>query len=193
MAENENATKRLIDQLRKEQSASITIQQTETVTKTVTTKIEVSGASAIPLASTIPLAEPTKPYNFLSQIGVIVSPYPLIDEAIISRLRENFDDVQERQIIFLQFKQNLEKMRESLPVKKGGKDRALIGLIDAVSNIKSENLTFNQLNAIEKVVKILNKSAELHEKAADECLNILIEADLEPVPKLVGIARYYEA
>lgn len=162
---------------------------TRTIQETETRKIRITSGT-IPVHGT---AEPNYDIDYLSPQTVLTVSYPLVDEAIVKRIRENFEDIEERQISFFQFKQHLKNIRKVLPIKRGGKDRVFIGLIDAVRNLKSENLTLNQLSVIKKVITKLNESAELREEAADQCLNILIDANLEPVPKIFGVAKYYEA
>lgn len=162
---------------------------TRTIQKTERRKIRITSGT-MALAGT---PESSYEIDYLSPATVLTASYPLVDEAIVKRIRENFEDIEERQILFFQFKRHLENIRKILPIKRGGKDRVFIGLIDAMRNLKSENLTLNQLSVIKEIIAKLNQSAELREEAADQCLNILVEANLEPVPKIFGVAKYYEA
>jgi hypothetical protein len=189
-------TKSVVDLLKeqlKDQSTKEYLQVEEIVTRTIqeteTRKIRITSGTISPSQT----AEPVYEIDYLSPATVLTVSYPLIDEAIVRRIRDNFEDIEERQILFFQFKQHLEDIRKVLPIKRGGKDRVFIGLIDAVRNLRSEDLTLNQLSAIKEVTTKLNESVELRGESADQCLDILIEANLEPVPKILGIAKYYEA
>jgi len=106
-------------------------------------------------------------------------------ETLLEDLKDNFEDIRDRQITFYKFK---EKLSELWSVSKGDLRRAILRLENAVRTLKSEDLTLDQINALEEAVKLLKEKGGEGKK---EVLKILLNAGIFTVPVIEDLSSEY--
>lgn len=171
--------------LEKRQSENTTYDVTirEEITRTMS---EMREKNIRITATTSPLSGSTgllSNINFLAPESIISYDIPLVDIRIIDQIKDNFDDLQTRQIYFFQFKKHIENIRSRL-TKRSGKSRVFVGLVDSLMNIKSEDLSLEQLSLIGEIVRKLNLSIDLNDGTADKYLQDMMKAKLTPFPEI---------
>ena len=106
-------------------------------------------------------------------------------EKLIEDVKENFDDITDRQIFFFEFK---EKLNELWNISEGDMKKVALRLEYAIKNIKSERLTEEQVDALAETIEVLEKSGG---KGKEEIQKILLDAGIFTVPKIEGLAELY--
>lgn len=105
-------------------------------------------------------------------------------EHLLSEVKSNFEDKVYRQIFFFNFKENLNVLwKLSKNVENENFKEGISLLEDAVSNLKSEHVKLNQLNVLEKVLKIMSKT-DLTDDDLRTCDRILFEAEIYTIPPM---------
>jgi len=107
----------------------------------------------------------------------------------ISQMKVSFDDLEQRQIIFVRVKNLLQNIRSRITFSSPGFLRTINMCLDAVDNTKSELLSLEQLEALEFVFQTIDE--RIDENRANQLEEILLNSGLKPVPKLEGIADLY--
>lgn len=101
---------------------------------------------------------------------------------LLSEVKTNFEDKIYRQIFFFNFKEALNKLWELSKNMENENFKEGISLLeDAVSNLKSEQVELNQLDALERVLKMMSK-ADLTDDNLITCDRILFEAEIYTIP-----------
>lgn len=106
-------------------------------------------------------------------------------EGLIEDVKENFDDIRDRQIFFFEFK---EKLNELWKISKGDMKKTVLRLEYAIKNIKSERLEEKQVAALTEAIEVLGT---LGGKGKEEIKKILLDVGLFTVPKIEGLAELY--
>lgn len=106
-------------------------------------------------------------------------------EGLIEDVKENFDDIRDRQIFFFEFK---EKLNELWKISKGDMKKTVLRLEYAIKNIKSERLEEKQVTALTEAIEVLEK---IGGKGKEEIKKILLDVGLFTVPKIEGLAELY--
>lgn len=106
-------------------------------------------------------------------------------EGLIEDVKENFDDIRDRQIFFFEFK---EKLNELWKISKGDMKKTVLRLEYAIKNIKSERLEEKQVAALTEAIDVLEN---LGGKGKEEIKKILLDVGLFTVPKIEGLAELY--
>jgi len=106
-------------------------------------------------------------------------------EGLIEDVKENFDDIRDRQIFFFEFK---EKLNELWKISKGDMKKTVLRLEYAIKNIKSERLEEKQVAALTEAIDVLEK---IGGKGKEEIKKILLDVGLFTVPKIEGLAELY--
>ena len=106
-------------------------------------------------------------------------------EGLIEDVKENFDDIRDRQIFFFEFK---EKLNELWKISKGDMKKTVLRLEYAIKNIKSERLEEKQVAALTEAIEVL---AKLGGKGKEELKKILLDVGIFTVPKIEGLAELY--
>ena len=104
---------------------------------------------------------------------------------LIGGVKENFDDITDRQILFFEFK---EKLNELWNISEGDMKKVALRLEYAIKSIKSERLTEEQVDALAETIEVLGKSGG---KGKEEIQKILLDAGIFTVPKIEGLAELY--
>ena len=108
----------------------------------------------------------------------------------LSKLKETFNDLQERQIRFTQLKNKLIHLRNKLTLSQKEFLRSINMCIDALENIKAEFMNIKQVDVLEFALKMSDESMD--EYMVNELQDILIKSGLKPIPNLDGIAELYK-
>jgi len=107
---------------------------------------------------------------------------------IVKEIQDHFDDFGSRQIGFFDFKRALISARiefqENLTLLE-----LIICLFDTVKNLRSENLTRQQLNTLENIVNYIG--SEVTDADIEKATEELISAGLNPLPSLNGLSEIY--
>ncbi len=106
-------------------------------------------------------------------------------EKLIEDIKENFDDIRDRQIFFFKFKENINELWK---VSKGKTKKIALRLEYAIKNLKSEKLTKEQIDALEKAIIELKVKGE---KGKKEIQKILLDAKIFTIPKIEGLTEMY--
>lgn len=106
-------------------------------------------------------------------------------EGLIEDVKENFDDIRDRQIFFFEFK---EKLNELWKISNGDMKKTVLRLEYAIKNIKSERLEEKQVTALTEAIEVLGK---IGGKGKEEIKKILLDVGLFTVPKIEGLAELY--
>ena len=106
-------------------------------------------------------------------------------EELIEDVKENFDDIRDRQIFFFKFK---EKLNELWNISKGDMKKVALRLEYAIKNLKSERLNEKQVDALAKATEVLGKSGGEGKK---EIQKILLDAGISTVQKIEGLTELY--
>lgn len=106
-------------------------------------------------------------------------------EGLIEDVKENFDDIRDRQIFFFEFK---EKLNELWKISKGDMKKTALRLEYAIKNIKSERLEEKQVAALTEAIEVLEKKGG---KGKEEIKKILLDVGIFTVPKIEGLAELY--
>jgi len=106
-------------------------------------------------------------------------------EGLIEDVKENFDDIRDRQIFFFEFK---EKLNELWKISKGDMKKTALRLEYAIKNIKSERLEEKQVAALTEAIEVLEK---IGGKGKEEIKKILLDVGIFTVPKIEGLAELY--
>lgn len=108
---------------------------------------------------------------------------------IMKEIRDNFEDLRDKQMAFFKFKKHLESAKEESqgnPVLL----ELMICLFDTIRNLNSENLTIEHINLLEDIICYINSG--ITETDVDRATEKLISAGLNPLPKLDGLAEIYK-
>lgn len=107
---------------------------------------------------------------------------------IVREIQDHFDDFGSRQIGFFDFKRALisarTEFRENVTLLE-----LIICLFDTVKNLRSENLTRQQLNTLENIVTYIG--GEVTDADIEKATEELISAGLNPLPSLHGLSEIY--
>jgi len=106
-------------------------------------------------------------------------------EELIEDVKENFDDIRDKQIFFFKFK---EKLNELWNISKGDMKKVALRLEYAIKNLKSERLNEKQVDALAKATEVLGKSGGEGKK---EIQKILLDAGISTVQKIEGLTELY--
>ncbi len=106
-------------------------------------------------------------------------------KGLIEDVKENFDDIRDRQIFFFEFK---EKLNELWKISKDDMKKVALRLEYAIKNIKSERLEEKQVAALAKAIEVLGRSGG---KGKEEIQKILLDAGIFTVPKIEGLTELY--
>jgi hypothetical protein len=106
-------------------------------------------------------------------------------EELIEGVKENFDDIRDRQILFFKFK---ERLNELWNISKGDMKKVALRLEYAIKNLKSERLNEKQVAALAEAIEALGKYGG---KGKEEIQKILLDAGIFTVPKIEGLAELY--
>lgn len=108
---------------------------------------------------------------------------------ITKRIEDHFEDFGSRQIGFFDFKRALtsarREFRENVTLLE-----LIICLFDTVKNVRSENLTRQQLEILKDAVSYI--SSEVTEVDIETVTEELISAGLNPLPSLHGLSEIYK-
>lgn len=108
----------------------------------------------------------------------------------LDTLETNFADLQTRQLLYFKLKSRLADARDNSDVRNESILLLLNMLLDALANMKSENLTIENVQTIRSVIKEIDES--LTKSRVFVLQKKLFEAGFKPVPKLEGISGLYE-
>lgn len=106
-------------------------------------------------------------------------------ERLIESIVENFGDIRDRQIFFFEFK---EKLNELWKMSTGDTKKAVLRLESAIKNLKSEELTEEQVYALENAIGILKHGGR---GAKQELQNVLLDAGIFTIPVIEGLTEMY--
>ncbi|MEA3488195.1 MAG: hypothetical protein U9R10_02960 [Euryarchaeota archaeon] len=106
-------------------------------------------------------------------------------KGLIEDVKENFDDIMDRQIFFFEFK---EKLNELWKISKGDMKKVALRLEYAIKNLKSERLEEKQVAALAEVIEVLGRSGG---KGKEEIQKVLLDAGIFTVPKIEGLTELY--
>lgn len=114
------------------------------------------------------------------------------DEMIecIDSFEKNFQDLQNRQLIYSKLRSILTDARDNTDVRNESILLFLNMVLDALKNMKSEDLTIEKVETIRSVITELNES--LTKSRVRTLQKKLFEAGFKPVPKLDGISELYK-
>lgn len=107
-----------------------------------------------------------------------------------SRLKNSFEDLQDRQINFTLLKSSLRSLRNKVSLDTRGFLRAIDMCLDVLDNARSELLTIKQVEKLQFVLGQMNE--QMDELKVNELQHILLDSGLKPTPSLEGIARAYQ-
>jgi len=105
----------------------------------------------------------------------------------IEKVKENFDDIVDRQLFFVEFK---EKLNDLWNISKGREKEAVILMKNAIKDLKSERLTKEKLKALEKAIKILRIKTD--KEGLMEIDKILLDARIFTIPVIDELSEMYE-
>ena len=104
---------------------------------------------------------------------------------LIEGVKENFDDITDRQILFFEFK---ERLNDLWKISKGNTKKVALRLEYAIKNLKSERLEGKQVDALAEAIEVLRIQGG---KGKEEIQKILLDAGIFTVPKIEGLAELY--
>ncbi len=104
---------------------------------------------------------------------------------LIEGVKENFDDITDRKILFFEFK---ERLNDLWKISKGNTKKVALRLEYAIKNLKSERLEGKQVDALAEAIEVLRIQGG---KGKEEIQKILLDAGILTVPKIVGLAELY--
>ncbi len=107
---------------------------------------------------------------------------------IIEKVKENFDDIFDRQVFFFEFKRKLDNLWK---ISKGREKEAVSLLEDAIKDLRSERLTKKKLKALEKATKII-RTKRVDKECLMEIDKILLDARIFTIPVIDELAELYE-
>lgn len=110
--------------------------------------------------------------------------------ALAVKIRDKFDDIRERQIIFSDFKKYLDDAWNLIPEDDQARD-IIILLHNALHNIKSEKLKKEQINALVDITTRLKRGG-ITEDDVDAVVDIILEAKLNPIIPIRGLSEMYD-
>ncbi|ODS39660.1 MAG: hypothetical protein A7316_10970 [Candidatus Altiarchaeales archaeon WOR_SM1_86-2] len=106
---------------------------------------------------------------------------------IIEKVKENFDDIVDRQQFFFEFKG---KLNDLWKISKGREKEAVVLMEDAVKDLRSERLTKKKLKALERAIKILR--TKIDKEALVEIDKIFLDARIFTIPVIDKLSEMYE-
>lgn len=80
-------------------------------------------------------------------------------------------------------------LRDEVSKERSNFLRVIVGLVDALENLKSEVLTEAQVDRIQFVFRSIHVG--MTEQEAKEILDSLVDVGLRPIPSLEGMAELY--
>jgi hypothetical protein len=104
---------------------------------------------------------------------------------LIEGVKENFDDITDRQILFFEFK---ERLNDLWKISKGNTKKVALRLEYTIKNLKSERLEGKQVDALAEAIEVLRIQGG---KGKEEIQKILLDAGIFTVPKIEGLAELY--
>ena len=107
----------------------------------------------------------------------------------IGKLRREFNDLEQRQINFVVLKDEMVSLRNKLTLAQRDFLRCVNMCIDSLDNIRAENISEEQLKALESVIGMACSTTEHFE--ANLLQQILIKSGLKPIPNLEGVSELY--
>lgn len=104
---------------------------------------------------------------------------------LMEGVKENFDDIGDRQIFFFKFKEHLNKLWQ---ISKGDMKKVALRLEYAIKSLKSERLEGKQVDALAEVIEVLRIHGG---KGKEEIQKILLDTGIFTVPKIEGLTELY--
>lgn len=108
-------------------------------------------------------------------------------QSIIKKVDENFDDIVNRQVFFVEFK---EKLNDLWKIGNGREREAVILMKNAIKDLKSEKLTKEKLKSLEKAIKIMRIKTD--REGLREIDKILLDARIFTIPVIDELSEMYE-
>lgn len=131
-------------------------------------------------------------------LQTVASPSELVDRfacdreeilRCIRKLKEDFRDVEQREVDFVNLKCQLVAFRDKVALPEFGLLRSINMCVDVIENARAEFLSKKQIDALESVLKLINEASEDFE--VNLLQDILIRSGLRPIPNIDGIAELY--
>jgi len=108
----------------------------------------------------------------------------------LENVKNNFDDLRDRQIFFYQFKRDIENLWDFVPQEDFSENLVML-LVDIIENLKAENIARNQIDSIKEVIEAISRG-NITENKLDFYIKFLMENDIPLVRLPENISHFYD-